>query len=45
MRWEQAKGMEKEIGRKRHRAREEKEGRRWEGKGTWRREKGERKGR
>ena len=28
MRWEQAKSMEKEIGRKRNRAGEEKEGRR-----------------
>ena len=41
MRWEQANSMEKEIGRKRNRAGEEKEGRRelreWEGKGTWRR--------
>ena len=38
MRWEQAKSMEKEIGRKRNRAGEEKEWRRelrenWRGKG------------
>ena len=34
MRWEQAKSMEKEIGSKRNRAGEEKEGRRWEGKNS-----------
>ena len=38
MRWEQAKSMEKEIGRKRNTVGEEKEG---EGKGTWKRVRGE----
>ena len=45
MKWEQAKSMDKEIERKRNRVGEEKreEGgeREWEGKGTWRRERGE----
>ena len=46
MRWEQAKSMEKEIWRKRKKGgrgkrREEGVKREWEGKETWRRERGE----